>query len=66
MVFRFRFLDLFIFQISSIIDHYCIMENLKKKGKNKGKLEQYTPKIIKVLGTAAQESNFTGCYKKRA
>ena len=31
------------------------MENLKK-GKNKGK----------VLGTAAQESNFTGCYKKRA
>ena len=42
------------------------MENFKKKGKNKGKLEQYTPKIIKVLGTAAQESNFTGCYKKRA
>ena len=34
----------FISPISVIIDHYCVMENLKKLGKNKNKLRTVYPK----------------------
>ena len=53
-----------IIPIFGIIDHYSIMENFKKIGKNKNKLKQYTLKIMKILRTASLGSNFTGSYKK--
>ena len=43
---RFYFLTFccIITSISGIIGHYCIMENLKKSGKNKNKLRTIYPK----------------------
>ena len=50
--------------ISGIINHYCIMKNLKNKSeKKRTNSEQYTLKIMKILRAASLGSNFTGSYK---
>ena len=54
--------------ISDIIDHYCIMENSKKKNQIKNTLKTLYPKnhkIMEILRTGSIGSNFTGSYKKR-
>ena len=51
--------------ISGIINHYCIIENVKENWeKIRTNLEQYTLKIMKISKTASLRSNFTASYKK--
>ena len=50
--------------ISDIIQHYCIIENFKKSGKNRTNWEQYTLKIMEILRTVSIGANFTGSDKK--
>ena len=53
--------------ISGIIDHYCIMENLKKnREKIRTNEEQYTLKIMNILRAASIGSNFSGSYKNKS
>ena len=49
--------------LAYIMDHHCIMENLKKSVENKNKLRTIYPKNKER--TASLGSNFTGSYKKR-
>ena len=49
-----------------IIDHYCIMENLKEnREKIRTNQEQYILKNMKIVRLASLGSNLTGSYKKR-
>ena len=51
--------DFLLYHYSSIVDHYCTLENLRKNREKITNLEQYTLKIMKILG-----SNFNGTYKR--
>ena len=44
--------------ISSIIDHYCIIENLKKSGKNKNKLRTIYPKNHEIFKNSKPRVQF--------
>ena len=57
--------DFLLYHYSSIVDHYCTLENLRKnREKIRTNLEQYTLKIMKILRTASLGSNFNGTYKR--
>ena len=55
-----------MYLISGIIDHYCIMENFKKLGKNKNKLRAIYPKNHENFKNSKPRVQFYWfLYKKR-